>query len=765
MATRIGFQGFAAGVDVMLATDAAAVATGPSGWGVTSQAGDHTADLVARRGELQVAPEGINFEVVLDGFDNPGPVDAVNTYDPRFHNIYYFWDFGDPGSVFTAPQNIPDVHKDANKAYGPIASHTFSAPGPYTVTCLVIEPSSGKTRLASLEVVVGDAEVLFADDQTIFVSTDPTFARAPSGARTVTTGNEAMLLQSSLQSADGTKMYRVMFDREVDHVLGPIGQLRNQFKNLWWCSSPGTGQDPLLTCGGNTDKGFIQDNTSNSEPGKRTDFAFHDLRLQGYYDTRTETMGGPYADSNPGGDVFLSIRGGNFGTYALFHNVHATGLNALYTSLATHAQVDPDSINTIFNNTTVTNWANFAIYEQGQGFSAYVGVALLQDELSVSGNSKSVHGVEHGPVRIQHAGRCAVDASDMFSRNGWFENSRLIHTPQPAFRWNQEGDPRGKLNMQRSAMEGGSTVLALTRQDAARDGAINNMLIDKTSVVGGVFTGSHIATEHSGLTVRNCLLVHTGHRDGNEGAFGLSPFLDLNAVESDADYLATPARVYSNTCLNLVADESDLDGNAAVEVCRLRNSGGAYYTNFTEQNNILHQPNLGAPDTPYAPLADTVLFLPRYADYRDWTYPSDIKTLAADVAHGETVFFDYAEFDSLTDQSAADETPSNPRRSHEMLVNNGPQEALFSFDPSGVTVANDSGGPWTSGASVRVGVIGTSLNIRPEYGTPPDSVIAAAPLPGSPAIGAALSGLRALDDFYGQERPQYPSIGAFEVAG
>lgn len=766
MATRIGFQGFAAGADVMLATDAAAVATGPSGWGVTSQAGDHTADLVARRGELKVAPEGINFEVVLDGFDNPGPVDAVNTYDPRFHNIYYFWDFGDPGSVFTAPQNIPGVHTDANKAYGPIASHTFSAPGTYTVTCLVIEPSSGKTRLASLEVTVGDADELFAGDQTIFVSTDPTFARAPAGARTVADGLAALQLQETLQNQDGTKMYRTMFDRDVDHVVDDIGgQLRSAFKNLWWCSAPGAGLPARITCSSSSDKGFIQDSTSNNAPGKRTDFTFHDLRLEGYFDTRLETMGGPYAAVTPGGDVFLSIRGGSYGTYHIFHNVTATGFNSLFTSLAPHSSVDPDTVNVVFNNTTVTNWSNFAVFEASQGFSAYTGVALIHDTQSVSGNNKGINAVEHGPVRIQLAGKCAVDASDMFSRAGWFQNARLIHTPQPCFRWNQAGDPRGKLNMQRSAMEGGSVPLALSRQDANQPGAINNMLVDKTTLLGGVFTGTLVVTEHSGLTIRNCLAVHTGNRTNAEGAFGLNAFVELKTVETDADYLATPARIYSNTFVNLLNDADDLDGNATTNIVRLQSDVGSNYTNVTEQNNVLHQPNLGTPDTTYAPLSTAQLFTPRYADYRDWTYPSDRKTLAADVPNGATVTFAHSEFPDGLSPAGVDETPSNPRRFHEMVLASDFVSATFAFDAGGVTATNTSGSTWLSGSSVRVGIIGTSLNIRTEYGTPPDSVIAAAPLPGSPAIGAAISGLRALDDFYGQERPEYPSVGAFEVAG
>ena len=64
MTRRIGFQGFAAGADVVLSSDGEAGATGGGGWPAQAQAQGGTqqsAEIVLRRSQLQVAPEGINF--------------------------------------------------------------------------------------------------------------------------------------------------------------------------------------------------------------------------------------------------------------------------------------------------------------------------------------------------------------------------------------------------------------------------------------------------------------------------------------------------------------------------------------------------------------------------------------------------------------------------------------------------------------------------------------------------------------------------------
>lgn len=95
--------------------------------------GGATLTISMRRGEQQIAPEGIAFFADVSGFDVGAPV-GEEVYDPRLHDIHYEWTFGDPGE-YTAPVNVLAEWKNRNVAYGPFPAHIFSQPGTYTVVC------------------------------------------------------------------------------------------------------------------------------------------------------------------------------------------------------------------------------------------------------------------------------------------------------------------------------------------------------------------------------------------------------------------------------------------------------------------------------------------------------------------------------------------------------------------------------------------------------------------------------------------------------
>ena len=135
---------------------------------------------IAQRARLNVAPEGFFFEAEVDGFDATGPRGRA-VYDDRFHDLYYFWNFDDP-YTFKAPENLPPEHRNANIAYGPVAAHTFRRAGQYNVSVLVVEPSSGKFTTTKRTVTVGNPDVVFGGQNTIFVDTTGTGKGAPAGA-------------------------------------------------------------------------------------------------------------------------------------------------------------------------------------------------------------------------------------------------------------------------------------------------------------------------------------------------------------------------------------------------------------------------------------------------------------------------------------------------------------------------------------------------------------------------------------------------------
>lgn len=766
MARRIGFQGFAAGADVVLSSDGAAGATGAGGWPAQAQgSAQQSAQIILRRSQLQVAPEGINFELVLSGFDTLGPVGGGDVYDPQFHDIYYVWDFGDEGAVFTAPEHVPEAHKNANRGYGPLASHTYQTAGTYTVRCLVIEPSSGKTALAERNVTVGDPDVLFAGNRTIFVSTDPSFARAPEGARKVATGDEAYNLQGTLQSASPGHFYRIMFDRDVAHDWHrpSIMRIRDNYKNVYLCHSPGSGTPGVIRCSNTSGHSFFEDELTRNSPGIDKDVVVDGLNINGYFDVTQEVMGGPYAEIHKGGQAFWSIRSPQSATYILFNNVTAGGFNTLFTSAGRH-QNGSDTLTLIFNNVAITSWSNFGVFEVEPGFTAYTGCLIRQDPLALSGGAKNGLGHnEHGCVRIQLAGKCVMQSCDMFSRNGWFENSRGIHTPQPCVRWNQSADPRGHLNMQACALESAGRVIESGTDGVQSPGVTpNNILIDKCAVVAGVFALDAMITQHSGITIRNCVVAYGGDRSIH-GAFGETDFVRLDARWTDPVYLATPNKIYSNTFLNHHSDAQSQNGNASIATHRLTTVVGAEFSNTTVVNNVLHQPNLTTPDVTFAPLGMTSLFSPRYDDYRGYNILSDAIELAVDIAVGSSLFVPHSSFPGIATQADFEPVPVNLKRDHQFVINNQFSNATYAFDTDGITVTNISGGTWASGAEIRLNMGSVEIDIRPEYGTPDGIVWEAVPLEGSAAIGAALSGPSALDDFYGYARPQYPSTGAFEV--
>ena len=779
MTTRIGFQGFAAGADVVLSSDGETGATDPGGWPVQAQSGtQQSARIVMRRSQLQVAPEGINFEVVLDGFDTPGPVSPQNPYDPQFHDIYYFWDFGDPGSVFTAPEHLPDAHKNANRGYGPLASHTYQRPGSYNPTCLVIEPSSGKTALASLRdeqgnpvsITVGDPDVLFAGDRTIFVSTDATFARAPAGARTVATPLAAYELQGTLQASDPTKMYRIMFDRQVQHFFHQAQGLlrpRSGYKNIYWCASPGSGTPEKLFCANSGTAGFLEDETARSSPGKRTDIVFYGLNLDGHYDTRTGTIGGPNSSGQAEGQAFYNTFNQGFATYILFNNVVANGFNTLVTRNQRH-QDGPEIVDLTFNNTIVDSWANFAVFEDQQGFTSYTGCRFRQNPQALSGGVKNGAGNNtHGPIRIERGGKCVMHSCDIFSRSGWteFPGGRGVHVSQPCVRWNQIGDPRGKLNMQGCALESAGRAIEMDLGGPS-ERTINNVILDKTAMVSGVYTADPVRVEHSGFTMRNCLLVQAGDRTlygtaGVASPISLAAFVPTGAAFTAQEYLDAPIKIYSNTILNQVSDAEVIGGDARVTA--FSNAQSPAFGSVTFENNVYHQPNLTVPDAPNAPIGTTPLWAPRYDGRRDLGYLSNSFTLTADVPNGQTVLVPYSSWPGNRVRSDFDPSPVT-NAAHEVFIDNTASAASLLFGETGVTVANNTGSAWLTGEEVRLNLAASGApDFRSDYGTASHIVWNAVPQTGSNALGGALSGLTALDDFYGFARSQYPSIGAFEA--
>jgi hypothetical protein len=114
-----------------------------------------------------------------------GGYSPSSPFNRDFHDLFYHWDFGDPG------QGVwPGSGKDKNRATGGCSSHLFEAPGSYTVTLNVWHTMTyALLDSETFTIVVTDPEVVFSGANTIcFTSVArSSFEGAPAGSVQVIT--------------------------------------------------------------------------------------------------------------------------------------------------------------------------------------------------------------------------------------------------------------------------------------------------------------------------------------------------------------------------------------------------------------------------------------------------------------------------------------------------------------------------------------------------------------------------------------------------
>jgi len=175
-----------------------------SDWGGGSSGG--TVSITVDRTRLQTAPDTVRFGVDLSKatFDTSEAIPEGSPwappYDERHHLLHYFWDFGETRD-YTATENVHPNWVSARYAKGPWVSHCYhpdSISGnstDFTVTLLVVEPSSGKTATATTTVTVyhpdytyGGSRPGYTDFKTYVVNPDgdTDFTGKPTGATELT---------------------------------------------------------------------------------------------------------------------------------------------------------------------------------------------------------------------------------------------------------------------------------------------------------------------------------------------------------------------------------------------------------------------------------------------------------------------------------------------------------------------------------------------------------------------------------------------------
>jgi len=603
---------------------------------------------VVRRSALWIAPEAFVFDLSLSGFDTPGPTSG-EVYDPQFHELYYLWDFDDAYD-FQAPEHLEQGHERAGIAYGPTVSHTYRSPGNYEVSCLVIEPSSGKSATARLTIAVGDPAQTFPGTNTIFVDSVGGAPGVPQGARVVNTLDAAWSAATGQQAAPK----RIMLARGqtfpfTGKTLGN-SPTRNM-SSLHIVAAPGNGPKPVV----NTSGTILWTDSGTTGNGNDKDFVVQGLDWRGQWNGVTET-GDSY-----NGFLFLV----NPPRQALFDGNEMSGFENI---LATSGS-DPSmsAILLAANDNIMTNWRLYSVYG-AYGTNVLTGNRLAHHPNGLGGGPRSANGhTEGGPTRMASPLRAIIHSNDMFSNAGWFSNVEGYYTTQPCVRWNTTPQRGPILNMQCNSLEGGYTPLEIKSENRNPGFAVNAMC-EKNTIAGNFMTAYLITCEFGGTTFRNNRLIQPDV-DRFMGIFNPRFFINLDYHGSNAENGSAPIQIYNNTFLSQLTPGNRTDGQATpsgtVEV-------DAAFTAVTEHNNIDHQPYLGR--IADGPLSMNVLWPTRYVGYQD-----------------------------------------------------------------------------------------TDTPLQRQYETPDTTVVSAAPLSGSEALGDAINEPVAFDDLFGNPRPQYPSRGALEM--
>ena len=285
-----------------------------------------------------------------------------------------------------------------------------------------------------------------------------------------------------------------------------------------------------------------------------------------------------------------------------------------------------------------------------------------------------------------------------------------------------------------------------------------NAIVDKCHLIGGYVAQELIGIQHGGVTIRNSVLIHPEvQRFGLRSGFLAHAWVSANLrADATPGTGAAPIRVYNNTLVAFGGPENYF-GDMPVVILQ----GSSTFANVTEENNIRYRPQDG--ETPHA-IDTTVLFTARYTDYRDHFNPVQ-DTMPSDVAPGQSMFLPYSHFPGNFTRTDFTENSTDPRRQPELQAGafQDPANFSFTYSETGLTITNIGVDTWPAGGARIIVPVMEQPYIRPEYGNGPGSIIRAAPTPDSTAVGAALSGLTAVDDMLGRIRPAYPSIGAYEL--
>ena len=564
--------------------------------------------IVADRGILSAAPDSVGFTVDLSGtaFKTPAP-DSADDYDEQFHDLYYYWDTGDSGS-WTAPENVMPEWKSKQSAYGPFIRHMYTKPGTYTVSVIVIEPSTETVEAATLEIVVKDPNVVFAGANTICISTDPTdtFADAPAGSQRFTSYSQA---QAALEALNAPG--RLLFKRGQSFVnRWEANRVKTDLAFGAW----GSGAKPIITMeNGSPTIPFRLPPAYPEAAGRAVEVRFDNLSFVGEWNP-IDGSGEGGAAIVGSGDISFMISDVDFKGYA---NVFVQD-----DEVVDGNRVQRAGFHYHFDNMDLTDYKSYAILT-GRQLSAnttFTGCKLAQNVLAPQALAGEQGG---GSLRQAFARKLYIAGCDFFHNMGHDQSNDQGVNLNP-FTWasnrliDHPGDDGASVNICNSSFEGGAEGInfATVPYDGSSTKTING-LIHNCVVVGDHTTVGTISIRYAGFTVRNNLLILPGtpirENMGSARTFVFfAPRTGITSHNESDPQRTSPNKVYNNTMVGLRTD----DENRRWAYLAVRDF--QLVPGSVDENNILYRPNQTNGST-YAPLNTTTLlpWSPRNQGWRN----------------------------------------------------------------------------------------------------------------------------------------------------
>ena len=448
------------------------------------------------------------------------------------HDLYYEWDFGDPGSGSWAHSGIS---KDAGR--GPWAAHVFEKTGTYTVRVTVTAPD-GSQSSATRTINVSDPDSFYAGAKTVCISASGAFSGCPAGAQHVTS--------SSFQTGAahwGTGK-RVLFRRGDAFTIGKT--LGLNLPGPATIGAYGTGPAPRVT---STKAGPVF-KTSGRTP-RFDDWRIMDLDFRG-----------------PGSQYSSLISGDGTSKRFLALRVSATNFHTAvsFPSSVINYYQQPE-----MNDQLAFVECSFTDMNGGKGGN---GLYLSVNRLIFLGNTVvDSEDAEH-ILRIQYLGG-GVLSHNYLARPAKGKHVVKIHAVTQNVRQSFSERDSHDFLISHNTFQGGMNdwTVALGPQNKITDERVHDVILESNLFLAGPSTRIHMLLWGSRMTVRNNVF----QMDGGARHVGVS--ITRRGIEPPP----SDNRAYNNTCYT---------SDSASSVSCIGASGAAVST--TAINNLVYAPNAGA---------------------------------------------------------------------------------------------------------------------------------------------------------------------------